>query len=70
MVSFTVCFSKYLSDEPMVSRGVPGPGFPTWYWLWRGNFWARWLETAGKLETQYFLGKALGEQGKINQFLG
>ena len=40
MVSSLVCCSKNLSDEPMMSRGIPAPGFPVWYRLWGkgGNF--------------------------------
>ena len=70
MVSSFFCFFKYLSDEPIVSKGIPGPEFLTWYWLWRGTFWIKLPETAGKLQTQHFLGKPLGEQGRQAKFWG
>ena len=66
MVSSTVCFSKYLSDKPTVSRVVPGPGFPIWYWL-RGKGWdilKNMTKNCMRTTNSAFSGKTIKETGE------
>ena len=63
MVSSIAFFSKYFSDKSMVSRGVPGPGFPIWFWLWGkggyilGNMTKNYMKTTNSA----FSGKTIKE---------
>ena len=68
MVSSMDFFSKSLKDELMVSRGVPGPRFPIWDRLLGKTFWGKWPKTPGKLQTQHFGDKILGDKREEANF--
>ena len=70
MVPSILCFSKYLSDEPMVSRGVPSPGFLTWYWLWRGDILGKMTKNCRKITNSTFFGKTIRGTGKDKPIFG
>ena len=66
MVSSIVFFSKYFSDKSMVSRGVPGPGFPIWFWLWEkgGYILGNMVKNCRETTNSAFSGKTIQEAGE------